>query len=122
MAKILELSDQIRECIGITKDCANTCTETQTYCLQLGGNHAELNHMRMLLDCTEMCNTCSDVMMRGSDYYQSICYTCAEICEWTAASCDQFEDMKMGMCADTCRQCANVCRQMSGKMGERSAA
>jgi MinD superfamily P-loop ATPase len=87
---------------------------TVTYCLQKGGNHAEQSHIRLLLDCAEICETSANFMLRTSELHARTCGVCAEVCERCAQDCDRMgDDAQMKACADMCRRCAESCRQMA---------
>ena len=110
-------SREMQECIKNCQDCHSFCLETVTYCLEKGGKHAELGHMQLLLDCTEICQTSANFMLRDSDLHSRTCGVCAEVCERCAQSCAQFpDDTQMIACADICRRCADSCRRMAGMM------
>ncbi len=105
----------LQECILNCTDCHRVCSETVTYCLQQGGAHAEAAHIRLLLDCAEICQTSADFMIRGSELHRQSCAVCAEICERCAQDSERFgDDPQMQTCADICRRCAASCRQMAG--------
>lgn len=105
-----DMVDCIRTCNG----CHDICTEAVTHCLKLGGKHAEPAHIRLMLDCAEICTTSADFMLRMSDYHGSVCGVCAEVCDACAASCEQMpEDGMMAQCAEMCRLCAHSCRSMA---------
>src|SRR5689334_20314050 len=108
------LSQEMQEAIKICLDCHSICLETIIYCLGKGGKHAEVGHVRLMLDCAEMCQTCANFMLRDSELHGRVCGVCAEVCERCARSCDQFtDDSRMRECADTCRRCAESCRRMA---------
>jgi hypothetical protein len=93
------------------------CLLTIPYCLQHGGQHAEAAHIRLLLDCAEICQTSANFMLRGSDLHSRICAVCAEICDRCAQDCERFEgDQQMQACAQACHRCAESCRQMAQAM------
>ena len=106
---------QMRECIENCTQCHSVCTETAQHCLQMGGKHAEAAHIRLLLDCAEICQTSTDFMLRGSAKHTITCGACAEICLACAEECERIgpEDRMMKHCADICRTCAESCRQMA---------
>ena len=109
-----QMSAEMKECIQRCLDCYRTCVETATYCLQQGGRHAEARHMRVLLDCAELCRTSADFMLRGSEFHGRICGVCAEVCERCAQECERFgDDAQMRACAEACRRCAEACRRMA---------
>ena len=91
------------------------CVETVQHCLQMGGKHANLSHIRLLLDCAEICQTSANFMMRGSDLHPRTCELCAEVCEQCAEDCERIGsagDETMARCADLCRRCGEFCRKM----------
>lgn len=106
-------SDEVRECLKDCLDCYQTCTETTTKCLKMGGKHAENEHLNLLMDCARMCNTNADFILRNSTYYPQTCGITADICDECADTCDRFEDDFMKECASVCRRCAESCREMA---------
>ena len=107
-------SSEMQQCIQNCEECHHVCLETMMQCLQMGGKHADAQHLRLLLDCAEICQTSANFMIRGSDLHSRTCAVCAEICERCAEDCEQFgDDALMKACAETCRRCAESCRQMA---------
>ena len=114
MPHIDMMSREMKEAIHDCQECHSVCTETLQHCLQMGGEHVAPDHIRLMLDCIEICETCADFMLRGSVFHTSICGVCADICERCAEDCDRFtDDAMMKACADVCRRCAASCRRMS---------
>lgn len=110
------------QCIEVCQECHDVCLETVTHCLMKGGQHAEAGHIRLLLDCAQICATSADFMQRRSMLHGEICSVCAEVCERCAESCEQFgQDEQMAACAEVCRRCAASCRTMGGSR-KRAAA
>ena len=108
------MSQEMHQCIETCEECHHICVETVTYCLQMGGKHAEAAHIGLLLDCAEICHTSADFMLRGSALHGRTCAVCAEVCERCAQDCEQFgDDAQMRACADACRRCAESCRAMA---------
>jgi hypothetical protein len=109
------ISEEMRACIENCSDCHDTCVETLIHCLGIGGEHASLDHVRALLDCSDACDTSRDFMLRGSALHARFCGACAEACERCADSCERLgaDDDVMRNCAETCRRCAEGCRAMS---------
>jgi hypothetical protein len=108
------ISPEMRACIQECQSCHAVCLETLTHCLQTGGTHTEANHVRLMLDCVEICQTSANFMLRGSDLHTRTCATCAEVCDRCAADCERFEEEFMKRCAEACRRCAQSCRRMAG--------
>jgi len=106
--------DLMQQCIDACLRCYKTCLKTIPYCLQMGGSHAAPDHIELMVDCTEICQTAASFMLRGSSSIATICALCADICNNCAANCAQFSnDAKMQECARQCRNCARLCQQMA---------
>jgi hypothetical protein len=105
----------LQECLQRCQECHVICTETAQHCLQKGGKHAGADHIRLLLDCADICQTSADFLMRGSPRHVSTCKVCAEICSACADSCERFDsqDAMMKKCVEMCRSCAESCHQMA---------
>lgn len=112
--KHLQIDEQMRKCIRECHRCHDICTETVTHCLEMGGDHAEPNHIRLLLDCAEICQTSANFMLRVSDLHGQVCGVCAAVCERCAEDCERFgDDEVMKQCAEVCRSCAQSCLEMA---------
>lgn len=109
-------SDQeMQQCIENCLTCHSVCLQTVTHCLTKGGHHAEAAHIRLLLDCVEICQTSANFMLRSSDFHARTCGVCAEICQRCADDCARFgDDQMMQECAQICRRCAESCQRMAG--------
>jgi hypothetical protein len=107
----------MRQCIEHCLDCHAICTETMAHCLQLGGDHASADHIRLLADCAQICATSADFMLRMSPMHHSTCGICAEVCRQCATDCERLAggDEMMRRCAKACRRCAESCERMSEK-------
>ena len=111
----LMTNHQMQECLQNCQQCHAICTETAQHCLQMGGKHAEADHIRLLLDCAQICQTSADFMLRGSHLHTRTCGACAEICRACAEACERIggDDTMMKKCAKVCRRCAESCHQMA---------
>lgn len=108
------VSDEMQRCIQECRNCASICLETVQHCLQLGGEHAAPNHIRMLMDCAEICQASANFMQRGSPMHMKTCAACADVCAACAADCARFtNDKMMQACAEACRRCEASCREMA---------
>lgn len=109
-----QIDADMQECIDRCHSCQEACFETISHCLEMGGKHAEPEHIRMLMACAEICETSARFMLLGSEHHTRTCDVCAEICAACAEDCERFtEDGTMQRCADACRRCAESCRQMA---------
>src|SRR3954469_23226764 len=114
-----EPSDAMLLCIQDCLDCHRACVQTLVYCSRQGGAHANPDHLRLMMDCAQVCQTSADFMLRHSPLHVHTCRACAEVCQACADDCDRMaSDLRMKACADTCRHCAESCRQMAGMAGQ----
>ena len=108
-------SAEMDRCIENCHACHDVCVRTVQHCLEKGGRHAEASHVRLLLDCAQICHTSEDFMLRGSDLHVLTCGVCAEVCTRCAEACERMgDDAMMRECAEVCRRCAASCAQMAG--------
>ena len=99
-------------CIQACLDCYRHCQQTALgVCLERGGRHAEPAHLRLMLDCAEVCRSAAALMLSESPFHADLCGLCAEVCEACAASCAHLDDMQD--CQHACEHCAETCRQMA---------
>jgi hypothetical protein len=101
-----------------TQECIKECAGCHAICLAALAQFIETKtrtyddeHMRLLLDCAEICQTTANFMLRGSGLHAALCAACAEVCERCAESCNIHGQQ---VCADACRRCADACRRLSG--------
>jgi hypothetical protein len=105
----------MERCIQNCLDCYKSCLSTLfSYCIPQGGKHSNPEHIQLMLDCAEICQTNANFMLRGSDLHIRTCGICAEVCSRCANDCGLFEnDARMQDCAEVCRRCAESCREMA---------
>lgn len=109
-----KLSPSMKESLEACLACYQSCTQLITHCLQKGGKHAGLKHIRLLQDCAQICQLSADFMIRDSDFKNASCDMCAKICNECAVSCEAFgDDEMMRACAEVCRKCAKSCLEMT---------
>jgi hypothetical protein len=102
-------------CADLCQATHRACIETMLYCLRHAGAYADADHIRLLADCAQMCQTAADFMLRGSPLHGAVCAVCAEVCDQCAVECDAFGDEgRLEACARLCRQCAASCENMAG--------
>lgn len=110
------ISRENQQCIEDCLDCADICTRCATHCLDMGGEHASVEHQTLMQDCADICTVAARLMGRSSQHAAKFCGECAEICLACAEDCERLagEDPMMKECAETCRTCAKACQQMAG--------
>ena len=120
--QLSQVRKEMQQCIQNCFNCHSICLNTINYCLQKGGMHTEPAHIRLMLDCAEICQISANFMLRNSDFHIRTCGICAEVCDRCARDCDRVaspqenrmgNDAQMKACADMCRRCADSCRQMA---------
>lgn len=101
-------------CIHNCWECRDTCQTTLVnHCLEMGGSHVEKEHIKLMLDCIQACQSCADFMTRNSPLHPKMCAVCAAVCEACASSCEAINTPEMQACADACRKCVATCTEMS---------
>lgn len=109
-----QMDPKVKDCIENCNECRDECEATlYQHCLDVGGKHIAPEHLKVMADCIEACQTSAHFMLRGSDNHALFCNACAEICEACARSCEEVGGKEMENCAETCRKCAVSCREMS---------
>ena len=110
-------NEEMSKCIQICRDCHAMCTQTIAHCLKLGGRHATPDHIRLLVDCAQMCAASADYMLRESPFHDRTCRLCSELCKLCAKDCEQVagDDQMVKQCVEMCRRCAESCERMASK-------
>lgn len=111
-------SQSMQQCIQNCEDCHMICMRTVQHCLSMGGQHADPNHIVLMLDCADICRTSADFMLRSSPRHTQVCGLCAQTCDQCAMDCERIAggDSMMMDCVRCCRECAAACRQMASSM------
>ena len=118
MNSLNHMNENMKNCIETCNQCRDECEQTlYQHCLEMGGKHVEQQHVKIMADCIEICQTASHFMLRGSDSYTAICEACSDICDSCADSCEEIESEEMNQCAEICRRCSESCREMSSMPG-----
>lgn len=101
----------MRDCIRNCMECSAVCREAIMHSLAMGGRHAELDHIRLLADCADICIASANFMLRGSPRHVRTCAACAEVCRECARECDQMAegDSLIARCAEACHHCEDSC-------------
>lgn len=109
------MSEDMQRCIQLCQDCHARCIQLISHCLAVGGRHATPTHIRLLMDCAQLCTVTADFMARDSALHDRTCTVCAELCRRCAENCDQVsgEDQLVKQCAELCRRCAESCERMA---------
>lgn len=111
------MNEEMKRCIQLCQECHVRCIQIIGHCLQLGGRLATPEHLRLLMDCAQMCTTTADFMARQSSVHDRACSLCSELCRQCASNCDRVagDDQIVKQCAELCRSCADSCDRMASK-------
>src|SRR5256886_16948379 len=103
-----QLGRQVLETIEALQHCHAICSSmAMTHCLEMGGEHARPQHLRLMLDCAALCAFTADALGRKSQFHNRFAALCAEVCETCAKDCEALGDMED--CVQACRECARLC-------------
>lgn len=106
--------NHLQHCIENCTRCHQICLSIIRHCLEKGGSHSQPQHIRLLQDCAEICQTSANFMLRQSPLHHHTCRVCSEICQLCADDCERMgDDPKMKECAQVCRTCAQSCAEMA---------
>jgi hypothetical protein len=115
-----QLSQQIRDAIQTLQHCHATChSMAMTHCLEMGGEHARPQHLRLMQDCAAFCAFTADALGRKSQFHSRFAALCAEVCETCAEDCAAIGEMEE--CVAACRDCARVCGDIAKAEGAQRA-
>ncbi len=107
-----QISSDMQQCIDNCRNCHETCLAMLSrHCLEQGGAHVEAEHVRLMLDCIQICQTSADFMTRGSAMHSHICKVCSAICKACAESCEKVGGMDD--CVAACQKCSESCGSMA---------
>ncbi|MEW5853510.1 MAG: four-helix bundle copper-binding protein [Myxococcota bacterium] len=110
-----QISTDMQRCIDACVNAHAVCVAAVEYCLKVGGKHANPEHIRMLLDTAEMCETAAHFMLRGSPLHTRTCGLTSEVAEECANSVESLDsgDPQLRAVADAIRECVVSCREMA---------
>ncbi len=101
-------------CIDACFDCYKECSSTLGHCLEMGGKHAEKEHVVLIEDCAAICLTAAEFMLRKSDFHLEICKLSSQVSKACSRHCAQFKnDLPMQMCAAACKRAEEACVVMT---------
>ncbi len=106
------MSPEMKTCIDNCLACYSECLSmAMGHCLEMGGQHTEPKHFKLMMACAEMCRTSAHFMLIGTEHHRHTCRECAEICRQCAADCERVGDMQS--CVEACTKCAESCEKMA---------
>ncbi|WKB53492.1 four-helix bundle copper-binding protein [Eleftheria terrae] len=104
---------KVQQCIQDCLQCWAACRGAALrQCLDLGGPHAEQDHLSLMMNCADLCQATANFMLSGSTLHSEVCAVCAKVCGACAQSCRQLGQLQD--CEDACRRCADSCKEVAG--------
>lgn len=103
---------QFQSCIDACNLCADACDYCAASCLKEPDPNSMARCIALDIDCAQICRLAASFMARGSELTNTICQTCAEICDACGDECSKHQMQHCQDCAATCRRCADECRRM----------
>jgi len=110
--------DELAHCIGSCVICATTCTACADACLAEEMEHDLTECIRTNLDCSDVCRTTGQALMRQTQPDWSLLAhqtdACRIACNACALICEQHAEMHehCRICAEACRQCEAACAKL----------
>lgn len=109
----------IKDLIKSISECHQVCLDSISYCLDMGGDHAEAGHITTLMDCAKICETSADYLLRDSGFSPLPVEICSAICDECEKSCNEFkDDQVMKTCAKMCEECKGKCSEYTAQFEE----
>jgi hypothetical protein len=104
--------EAMQACIKACCHCHKTCLQTaMNHCLEVGGEHVQADHFRLMMNCAEICQTSANFQLSNSHFHHQVCAVCAEICAACALDCEKMGGMDD--CVEACKACAESCQKMA---------
>lgn len=100
-------------CIVACYRCAAACDHCSVACLGEEDPSAMSDCIRADMDCAQTCRLAAAAMARNSEFINSICRLCAEICDACGSICEKYDHDHCQDCAKACRACADECATMA---------
>jgi len=103
--------ESLRKCLTAYR----TSTACIQHCLKLGGEHADPDHILILMNTSEICRTFSQFLLSESHYSHELCGITSRICLACADSCDSFDRQENEMmleCSSACLAFAQTCKDL----------
>lgn len=105
---------ELQQCIQDLQSCHDVCAQTAVNCQEAGGDHAKPEHIAMLQDCAEMCQTTTHFMQHDNPLYGYVAQACAQVTTHCGEECTQMGDTD---CANACQNAAWSLEQITKLVG-----
>jgi hypothetical protein len=107
------------ECIESCSECYKICRAAIRHCLYQDKKIVKFLHITALMDCADICQMTSRLLMSDSRSALEAGKLCSKVCEATAELLNLTDDSDetLQLCADTCFQCGLICKELP-QMGQ----
>lgn len=99
-------------CIRACYECATACEHCAASCLEESDVGTMTRCIALDMDCADICRLAATTMARGSEFTESICRLCADVCNACATECGKHSMDHCQQCAQACKRCAEECHSM----------
>lgn len=105
-----ELTAELQECVTHCLECHRICLgAAMKYHLNAEANRIEPAHVRLLINCAEICHTTATAILVGAPLLKPTCRVCAKVCRRCAADAERHGGMEE--CAQASQRCADFCQR-----------
>lgn len=105
--------EKFQSCIDACYACATACDHCAVSCLEEQDVKSMARCIKLDMDCAQICRLAASYMARGSEFSQTLCRLCAEVCQACAEECGKHQMDHCQRCARACRNCAEECSRMA---------
>jgi len=103
--------ENYKDLIRQLTDCAITCEQCATACLNESNVQAMTNCIKLDRDCTDVCHMAAKLLIRDSVIGRQFLLICEEMCRKCAEECAKHDMDHCQRCAEACRNCADACHE-----------
>ncbi len=109
--------DQMLQCAEDCTRCRKSCQDALHHVLERSEGLKDPGLVRVLTDCSEVCLTGADFLLRGSQMYGYAARAVAEVGQICAQWCERSpQEPVLAECARQCRSTVESCRRMAGSL------
>jgi hypothetical protein len=100
----------IQHCIRVCDETRRVCLDAVVHCLEKGEKHADIQRIRLLLECADAAWINSQSMQKRARIDAGDEAACTRICIECARACQSGAvDEVLTACAEACWRCASAC-------------
>lgn len=93
-------------------NCALTCEECETACLNEDNITMMARCIELDRDCADICLQAARLVQRESEIVEDYLLVCGKMCRMCAEECRKHNNEHCKRCADVCEACAEACENI----------